>query len=54
MRLVQGSMTVVEYEKRYTELVKYAMTIIVDEIDRCKYFEEGLRKEIHTPMTANA
>ena len=43
-----------EYEKKYTELSKYAMTIVADEIDRCKRFEEGLREEIRTPVTANA
>lgn len=54
LRLVQGSMYVAEYEKRYTELAKYAMTIIADETHRCKRFEEGLRKMLCTPITVNA
>lgn len=36
LRLVQGLMSAVEYEKRYKELAKYAMTIIANETDRCK------------------
>jgi len=31
LRLIQGSMTVAEYEKKYTELSKYATTIIANE-----------------------
>ncbi|KAA0042457.1 reverse transcriptase [Cucumis melo var. makuwa] len=53
LRLIQGSMTVVEYEKKYTELSKYATRVIEDEVERCKRFEEGL-KEIHTPVTSCA
>lgn len=53
LRLVQGSMFIAEYEKRYTKLAKYAMTIIADETDWCKRFEEGLQKEIRTPVTAS-
>ena len=33
LRLVQGSMSIVECEKRHTKLSKYAMTIIEDESD---------------------
>ena len=39
LRLVQGSMTITEYEQMYTELAKYAMTIIADEMNKCKRFE---------------
>jgi len=46
-------MTVAEYEKKYTELSKYATTVIADETDQCKRFEEGLREEIRTPVTAS-
>ena len=42
-----------EYEKKYTKLSKYATAIVVDEIDRCKRFEEGLREEIRTLVTAS-
>ena len=47
-------MSVAEYEKKYTELSKYATAIVADEIDRCKRFEEGLREEIRNPVTASA
>lgn len=46
-------MSVAEYEKKYTELAKYAMVVIADETDRCKRFEEGLQKEIRTPVIAS-
>lgn len=32
-------MTITEYEQMYTELAKYAMTIIADEMNKCKRFE---------------
>lgn len=54
LRLVQGSMTVVEYKKKYTELSKYALPIIANEADCCKRSEEGLRREIRTPVTTSA
>ena len=54
VRLTQGTMTVAEYEKKYTELSKYATRVIVDEGERCKRFEEGLREEIRTPVAACA
>ncbi|KAA0036813.1 DNA/RNA polymerases superfamily protein [Cucumis melo var. makuwa] len=53
-RRTTGTMTVAEYEKKYTELSKYATRVIVDEGERCKRFEEGLREEIRTPVTACA
>ncbi|KAA0042144.1 putative polyprotein, identical [Cucumis melo var. makuwa] len=34
LRLTQGSMTVTEYEKKYTELSKYATRVIEDEVER--------------------
>ncbi|KAA0039476.1 uncharacterized protein E6C27_scaffold64G002900 [Cucumis melo var. makuwa] len=54
LRLTQGSMTVAEYEKKYTELSKYATRVIEDEVERYKRFEEGLREEIRTSVTACA
>ncbi|KAA0060484.1 Gag protease polyprotein-like protein [Cucumis melo var. makuwa] len=54
LRLTQGSMTIAEYEKKYTELSMYATRVIEDEVERCKRFEEGLREEIRTPVTACA
>ena len=54
LRLVQGTMTVAEYEKKYTELSNYALPIIANEVDRCKRFEEGLRREIRTLVIASS
>lgn len=39
-------MTIVEYEKRFTELTKYEIFFIMDKEDKCKRFEEGLRMAI--------
>lgn len=52
LKLVQGSTTVAEYEKKYIELSKYASDLIEDERDRCRRFEVGLREEIRTSTTA--
>ncbi|KAA0043142.1 Gag protease polyprotein-like protein [Cucumis melo var. makuwa] len=52
--LKQGSLSVAEYERKYTELSRYADVIIVSESDRCRRFERGLRFEIRTPVTAIA
>lgn len=38
LKLVQRSMSVAKYEKKYTELSKYATTIVTDETDQCKRF----------------
>src|ERR1051325_8435343 len=53
LKLVQGNATVAEYEKKYTELSRYAHSLVTNEIDRCKRFEDGLREEIRTPITAS-
>ena len=47
LRLVQVSMNMAKYKKKYTKLSKYALIIVANEVDRCKRFEKGLRKEIH-------
>ncbi|TYK18765.1 gag/pol protein [Cucumis melo var. makuwa] len=54
LELKQGSLSVVEYERKYTELSRYAEMIVASESDRCRRFERGLRFEIRTPMTAIA
>ena len=51
--LVQGHMSVAEYEKKFTELAKYALAIVAEEADKCKRFEEGLRGEIRTLVIAS-
>ncbi|KAL4032686.1 hypothetical protein IC575_005767 [Cucumis melo] len=54
LELKQGSLLVVEYERKYTELSRYAEMIVASESDRCRRFERGLRFEIRTPVTAIA
>lgn len=55
MKLVQGSMSVAEYERMFTELSKYVSTMVGTEEERCINFEKGLRKEIIcTSVTAVA
>lgn len=44
-------MTIVEYEKKFTKLVKYALAFVLDEEDKCKCFEGGLKTAIWTPVT---
>ncbi|KAA0056177.1 uncharacterized protein E5676_scaffold206G00020 [Cucumis melo var. makuwa] len=44
--LKQGSLSVAEYERKYTELLRYADVIVASESDRCRRFERGLRSEI--------
>ncbi|KAA0040422.1 retrotransposon protein, putative, Ty3-gypsy sub-class [Cucumis melo var. makuwa] len=50
--LKQGSLSVAECERKYTEFSQYADVIMASESDRCRRFEIGLRFEIRTPVTA--
>ncbi|KAA0036678.1 uncharacterized protein E5676_scaffold863G00050 [Cucumis melo var. makuwa] len=52
LRFTQGLVTVAKHEKKYIELSKYTTSVIEDEAERCKRFEEGLLEEIRTPMIA--
>ncbi|KAA0062255.1 putative Retrotransposon protein [Cucumis melo var. makuwa] len=52
--LKQGSLSVAKYERKYTELSRYADVIVASESNRCRRFERGLRFEIRTPVTAIA
>ncbi|KAA0037515.1 uncharacterized protein E5676_scaffold808G001020 [Cucumis melo var. makuwa] len=54
LELKQGSLSMAEYERKYTELSRYAGMIMASESDRCHRFERGLRFEIRTPVTAIA
>ncbi|XP_038880402.1 uncharacterized protein LOC120072053 [Benincasa hispida] len=47
-------MSVAEYKQKFTELSQYALPIIAEERDICRKFEQGLRKEIRTPVTSTA
>src|ERR1051325_3074114 len=53
LKLAQGNSSVAEYEKKFTELSKYAQLLVSSEEDRCRRFEDGLREEIRTPVTAS-
>ena len=53
LRLVQGSMLVEEYEKKFLDLSRFATSAVGDERERCRRFEEGLRFEIRTTVTAS-
>ncbi|XP_022846659.1 uncharacterized protein LOC111369392 isoform X2 [Olea europaea var. sylvestris] len=52
LKLVQGQMTVAEYQVRFIELSKYAQVLVSNEIDKCRRFENGLREEIRSVVTA--
>ena len=53
LRLVQGSMLVEEYEKKFLDLSRFATSAVGDERERCRRFEEGLRFEICTTVTVS-
>ena len=46
LTLRQGKLTVVEYEKEFSHLSKYALESILTEKFRCRQFEEGLHESI--------
>ena len=52
LALRQGSTTVVEYERRFTKLSRYAMKFICTEANRAKCFEQGLRAAIREKLVA--
>ncbi|KAL5842684.1 hypothetical protein ACOSQ3_013287 [Xanthoceras sorbifolium] len=51
-KLVHGSMTVDAYEKNFTELSRATPHIVENEVNRCKKFEESLKHEIKTYVSA--
>ncbi|MQM06025.1 hypothetical protein Taro_038846 [Colocasia esculenta] len=50
--LTQGSMTVLEYEARFSELSKYAPHIVTDERRKTKKFVMGLKPSLRTRLVA--
>ena len=52
LTLRQGKLTVVEYEKEFSHLSKYAPESVLTEKFRCKQFEEGLHESIKRYLTA--
>ncbi|MQM10722.1 hypothetical protein Taro_043624 [Colocasia esculenta] len=52
LSLTQGSMTVLEYEERFSELPKYAPHIVTDERRKTKKFVMGLKPSLRTRLVA--
>ncbi|MQL70469.1 hypothetical protein Taro_002780, partial [Colocasia esculenta] len=52
LSLAQGSMTVLEYEARFSELFKYAPHIVADERMKIKKFVMGLKTSLRTRLMA--
>ncbi|MQL68415.1 hypothetical protein Taro_000676 [Colocasia esculenta] len=52
LSLTQGSMTVLEYEARFSELSKYAPHIVEDERRKTKKFVMGLKPSLRTRLMA--
>ncbi|XP_040363886.1 uncharacterized protein LOC121049795 [Rosa chinensis] len=52
LKLVQGTMTVAQYEHRFIELSRYAPLLVANEEDKCRRFVDGLREEIRFVVTA--
>jgi hypothetical protein len=51
-RLVQGSMTVAEYESKFIELSRFAPSLVSTEWDKCRRFEQGLKESVRTSVVA--
>ena len=49
--LILGKLIVVEYEKEFTRLSKYAPESVLTEKFRCRQFEEGLHESIKRYLT---
>ena len=47
----QGNLTVVEYEKEFSRLSKYAPELVLTETFRCRQFEDGLKELIKRYLT---
>ncbi|MQL84016.1 hypothetical protein Taro_016517 [Colocasia esculenta] len=52
LSLAQGSMTVLEYEARFSELSKYAPHIVAEERRKTKKFVMGLKPSLRTRLVA--
>ena len=51
LNLRQRTMTVAEYEVRFTQLSHYAPMMVMTDRDRCRRFEEGLHYDIRSRLT---
>lgn len=54
MSLVQGNMTVMEYEKKFTEMANYVLCFVIDETDKCMHFQDSPRIEIWALIMTSA
>ncbi|KAK6160496.1 hypothetical protein DH2020_003877 [Rehmannia glutinosa] len=45
IHLKQGSMTVIEYERKFNQLSRYATSLVSTEYDKARCFEQGLRRD---------
>ena len=46
LNLKQRNLSVVEYEKEFSHLSKYALEVVLNETFRCRQFEDGLNESI--------
>lgn len=46
-------MTVEEHKKKFINLLRFAISIVGDQRERCRRLEEGLQFEICTTITAS-
>ena len=51
MTLVQGSMTVEEYERKFSKLLRFTQFTVPNEREKCRRFERGLQKDIRMIVT---
>ena len=49
--LKQRQMSVIEYQREFTRLSKYAPEMLVNEEEKCRKFEDGLNGHIRTHVT---
>ncbi|KAF4374839.1 hypothetical protein F8388_010713, partial [Cannabis sativa] len=52
LQLTQGYMSVRQYEDKFISLVRFARAIVANEVDMCRRFEDGLRRDIRMIVTA--
>ena len=49
--LKQRQMSVIEYQREFTQLSKYAPEMLVTEEEKCRKFEDGLNDHIRAHVT---
>jgi len=53
LRLVQGDMDIVEYERRFEELSRYAPHLVETEFKKARRFERGLRSDVRQIVSSH-